>query len=643
MSNRPEFSNIIKAIRAAENPSAVDYRSALDFLDHPPRECAHVARAYVEGLKSSSQEVRELCALNIGKFGRRSDWAVPALVEAFDRAMPESMEAAAVAFSLAALKTKAAAAGLATFVEHKFATGRDNDYRVVDALKALSGMGPLAAPYLPLYHQAFERLRGDSSHLQEEVRLARTALSKSIRNEYQRYTNTSEAGTDRLFQIDLTKDEIELDIARELGTSTLLFDQRVLFNNPTQEVRCIVLQLPNNSLACIGVLDTFTGEQLQANFGVFIQQVRRALQATINPNHPLLFFLSIMPDRSSDGSHQLKQALLEKEENRNLSHSWRSALESIQAFDSSLSDVEGYLLTPLSPPLSFMQYYEGALQDKLSTEFLLRYGAQAEEHSVDYTSMESDFSREIRDILQQPAQSPSRSKATKQPLPSRYQDSLAGTSIQELPLPKSLQDFFAEAAAYHERREELRQYYQGLLSDPANNPEEIHSELFVVGDIGMGEAPPFPSELLTRQKENWALDASSLSIYTSVAIDPLQEGIVLAASLDSSFKVFSNVPLTVVTCSHSYSWNKHDLELMLALNVLNLFIPPESDGRPSIRQETFGAPPKHTACSQTTVDLVQDFADELLFKVPEYGGFISAERIKNWIRSKVRERTFRKD
>lgn len=95
---------------------------------------------------------------------------------------------------------------------------------------------------------------------------------------------------------------------------------------------------------------------------------------------------------------------------------------------------------------------------------------------------------------------------------------------------------------------------------------------------------------------------------------------------------FTNVPRSVV--SHSpdgFEWGDGDRgSADLALNILNAFVPPNTDGLPAV--DCFRG-----HCSTTAHRLHQKFKDEIISRVPHQGGMIPGAVIEAWLASHFEE------
>jgi hypothetical protein len=90
--------------------------------------------------------------------------------------------------------------------------------------------------------------------------------------------------------------------------------------------------------------------------------------------------------------------------------------------------------------------------------------------------------------------------------------------------------------------------------------------------------------------------------------------------------VVTNVPWTVIQHSpEGFEWGyAGSAPADLALNILNAFMPPGSDGQPPIKCW-------QGYCSYTAMVLHQHFKDAFIYSADRSGTTISANTIKNWL------------
>lgn len=106
--------------------------------------------------------------------------------------------------------------------------------------------------------------------------------------------------------------------------------------------------------------------------------------------------------------------------------------------------------------------------------------------------------------------------------------------------------------------------------------------------------------------------------------DPIDYDIELVRTGDGN--VVTNVPWSVIHHSpNGFEWGYMGSgPADLALNILNAFAPPGSDGQPAVKCfEGFS--------SYTASMLHQEFKNHFLVGLPEKGGTITADDIKEWI------------
>ncbi len=102
--------------------------------------------------------------------------------------------------------------------------------------------------------------------------------------------------------------------------------------------------------------------------------------------------------------------------------------------------------------------------------------------------------------------------------------------------------------------------------------------------------------------------------------------------IDTASEVNTNVPWSVI--SHSpdgFNWGYNGSgPADLALNILNAFVPPGTDGHEAV--DCWKG-----QCSQTAWDLHRDFKNFFLAQLPVDGGMILAQTIEYWIKERREE------
>jgi len=105
-------------------------------------------------------------------------------------------------------------------------------------------------------------------------------------------------------------------------------------------------------------------------------------------------------------------------------------------------------------------------------------------------------------------------------------------------------------------------------------------------------------------------------------------------NIDSASDVDTNVPWSVIDHSpDGFNWGYGGSgPADLALNILNAFVPPGTDGHEEVNCY-------RNTCSRTAWDLHQAFKNEFLVGMSMEGGPIEADTITEWLEAHTDERT----
>jgi hypothetical protein len=127
----------------------------------------------------------------------------------------------------------------------------------------------------------------------------------------------------------------------------------------------------------------------------------------------------------------------------------------------------------------------------------------------------------------------------------------------------------------------------------------------------------------------------------TLALDPAKYGAIFFRCTHEGLPVHvSNIPFSVFEFNESFSWGYRGTgPFNVAKNVINAFVPPESDGKPAREANTtYWGIRKQTFASHTADAVAEAFYEQMLVKIPAWGGYISAPRIKQWILAEVARR-----
>jgi hypothetical protein len=265
-----------------------------------------------------------------------------------------------------------------------------------------------------------------------------------------------------------------------------------------------------------------------------------------------------------------------------------------------------------------LQYLEGSIRDERIRQRCLVHQAQAPEHTLHYSELQWDFPSDYTRVAL--------GETSPQEPVTIFADSFDTQRDAEFfgkTLPQSISEFLTRCKLVCQLEEYVAPGDERWLDWPP--PQDLDPELI------MDKARPFE---LTHPRDHRQL---------LLNVDPRVHGVFVcrAKDQDGEYYIVSNVPSTVFNRSTTYEWGYDGAGPSdLALNILNYFMPPGSDGaEPQQMPECYWSRNQRSSASETAVKLAGKFKEEFIRNLPAWGGVIAASRIKAWLLRQAAEQS----
>lgn len=282
-------------------------------------------------------------------------------------------------------------------------------------------------------------------------------------------------------------------------------------------------------------------------------------------------------------------------------------------------ELRKYLSTtkPLSP--QFIQYLNGLIEDEVIAERFAAQNIQSGEAYLDYTSLTSSFSAEVASAW--------KGEKREQSHRTVFGDSLDSEENREFyarGLPEEIRELLL-------RYDQIASMYDSELAEP-----EYKSPLF----YDWPYLDEFPQEYLSTESYPYALESHSDLKMVHLLLDPIEYGVIffVARPNEGEPYIVSNIPHTAFVGSNGFGWGYSGSgPLEFAANILNRFVPPDSDGLEPLEQEqNYWQPRRISFLSGTAHRLGSDFQGSFLQSPKMMGaGYISSQRIQEWVLDKI--------
>jgi hypothetical protein len=378
------------------------------------------------------------------------------------------------------------------------------------------------------------------------------------------------------------------------------------------EVRCVVIQREPGRLLCIAVWDHFSSSKLFNNFGSFVRGVAQTF-----PSERIQFGVFITTGRDSRLHEYTKvDTIFDTDRGEYLAKQWHPNKDLAQDLGASIRDIRSLFCKPPPFPAEFLNFIHGRNQDEIMKASFLENLRDSNQLSLDYSPLHSEFCDEVKEIIRSGEARPRAHAGV-------YADSFDSAKNEEF-FASSLPDEIKNLMIQCKRITEMWRA----------NPERVRQEN--EASLDWPDPADIPRAYRIAKRRRYEIEIAEKEGQIILDLDPLKHGVVaFRCKRDNCFYEVTNVPVSVCTSIYSYTWCEIG-SYLFALNVLNCLVPPGLDGLEAVDGEPSarGLPYK-TSASRTATELARSFESEFIRKLPIWGGAISADRIRNWIRNKL--------
>lgn len=601
---------------AVNGPDAGRAYQYLKDLSADPHGVA--AQSLLRALSKPSSDLQTLAALGLGRFGRGVPGVVDALAGLALDSSRDLFVCSAALHALAQLQTSESVRRLLDIM-HKIVGDPERALLFQSACSSIKVAGASITPHIPALLALTDRVA------QQQMYELDSAFKAAINSASTLYGNFARDGYSQIRGDYLGKEPLSLNGTTPVGDLTVLLDQRVRYLSGYQrheqdrhskvherdrhETRMVVVGKETGPLLVIAVWDFMTSFSLVNTIEYFAEGVSKAFRQTRSQQRQLSFGY-FTPGTPAEPKGTFTAIKITRSDDNSLEVAWGND----KALDSWAGDSAAELRTYLSvsPQITtdLLEYLEGSIRDERMKRRFLVQQAQSPEAHLDYSSLEWDFPRQVRDVLEGRAAAPVPGKV--------FGDSFDQPEDVEFfgkALPDSIQELLKRCESEYLLQKSLDRSDLRHLDWPS--PFDIEQELIITAQR--------PFELQhPRDSRQIVLD-----------LDPRTYGAFVFRSKDDNdqYYIVTNVPATVFNCSSSFEWGYSGAgPSELALNILNFFVPPGSDNRPASQMAPcYWSRSQRSLVSDTAVRLATDFREELITPLPLFGGFIAAARIREWI------------
>jgi hypothetical protein len=296
---------------------------------------------------------------------------------------------------------------------------------------------------------------------------------------------------------------------------------------------------------------------------------------------------------------------------------WLPASRFEQIFAEHAHQVWTLLRKPPAIPQGFMEFIRGRAQDAIVEKNLTQERKNSPEGRLVYTALKTQFCDEVAEVIRTGEN------------PTTEPKLICGDSFD----PQGNEEFFARALP-REIQDIMTQCQ--IVAEQARESGDKNTTDLEWPDIAL-----LPAELIVRVPRLFEIEVQDGIGQVTLALDPAKYGAIFFRCTHEGLPVHvSNIPFSVFEFNESFSWGYRGTgPFNVAKNVINAFVPPESDGKPAREANTtYWGIRKQTFASHTADAVAEAFYEQMLVKIPAWGGYISAPRIKQWILAEVARR-----
>lgn len=617
--SQPQGANkITEAISQVEQGKEREAREAFDFLKAVPDSYSRAVEAFRPGLSSENSDVQIVCATAIGRFGRRVPWVIPEFSKLLRSPETKPFVRSAVAHSMGDLKSVEAAEALAAAIEEHLDVKSMTSFPFDAALNALARLGGIANNQRDVFQKACGFAEGISNRsLLAIISLQYNKFLSQVNEDFLSYAKD---GPGKVFR-ELTaadsgaEQPLTLEKLARLGKWTLKVDDRFVIDSPP---------LPDlNSLPQEAQEFFSAGRLLEARIAVLTRRLGKTaviacqdeftVGSVINRIEDVAVFMSEKtgwdPRRVNwftfsrgSGPDVLKGelslvAVQYDSEGMPQNAAWTGEEAAQGILGRSFGDIRRYLVRHSFQPEDFPQYVMGLRHDQEIRERFEYERSTSPEGRVHYNDLPTPLGSQIKNVLA--GVSPN---IDDDPLGNEYSDSL-DPDFPDVGIQTSIDYRLLEAL---------------------NTGQEA------------GICLPLADDLLIEDRDSFGHPDGAELNANDLAGNLIQDAVVLIREVDpetGGWRLRTNVPRITHRGSIGYEWGYWGSgPRELALNILNHFVPPGSDGITEVEAEKIYWPPRvRTFSSATALILGPLFVEEVISNIPRAGGIISSDRIRDWI------------
>ena len=581
------------AIRKLEMGSNI---AAFQFLKDLGPEYAVALPALIEGLKSSNTDAQTTCALAVGRLGFEKEAVIDPLFKLLTGSADPFVKAAAAA-ALGDHISPLAALKLSEFLtEH--VNDKTNSFLVQSALEALARLGGIASNFRGTFSEVREKATKSQRHF---VNKAHEAFLKNIHNDLYAFAINSGA------PLDQSEVQGYRPLAK-LANYDLVLDRRVSLAQPLlDECRTLIFKQRKDTFGLEQPLHVVIFCQDELTLGSPMNRFESYV-STINSSGILpkdgavVWCLYLWGYGEEVFSGKLSAVDVEFDEAPAVA-SWGNTPELQLILGEDYPKIHEHLAAGALPPEGFTEYCMGKRVDAVARQRYEEVQRSSPEGIAQYPAAEEgSIAKVVAAIVRNEVPAP---KITLRP---NYGDSFDKDGLDPDLLPELDRDLISAVVKSEE-------FGTLDIDDPLLETVILDEHL---------PSPITPPDYLPKMSLPWSAPRGDI-VCLKIEVDEDQE------------ILLTNVPWSVYEGHSGFSWGyTGGGPGALALNILNAFIPPRSDGAEAVEQErTSWHPKKRTFASATALMLHADFEREFIAKLPQEGGIISGERICDWILNKL--------
>lgn len=607
-----KVSDAISALEA-NGPGA---GAAMDFLMALRSDPYRLAvKSFLPALKSESSDVRSIAACALGRFGRGNQEVFEALTAAYTCEEDRFSTASRILHAIASLQTPAAARFLVNELKNVLDINPDS-VEVNSVGSAIRVLGVAIVQEMKNIHEVLFTTHKLDHYLHRKLY---HEICKDMARLYERFRRD---GYNHLKGGFLEYRDLHATTGEQFGEVSVITDQRVEFltlprysasvdlnhvpEEYRQEVRIVILEKPHKDYLVVAVADWMTKPSLSSKIEEFGRAaIQSMVQSGLKTDRVQFgIFRPTDMDRPFTGF-----TLVIKDKLPTIGHfSYDKSLD--DWCGESAKEVRSLLSRAPVPTLDLQEYAQATIQDERIQQLYKQQLSTSPDSRIDYSELASDFTHAVQSMRE-----------------------------RKLPVSRQKRSVFADSFDAAENAEFFGATVPVEVKEHLVRCEhifEVSKDSKVHPDSIAWPSPlELPFELFRSEIRSYEFGAPTSDFEKSLDLDPRIHGVVLLVGRgeDGEMWRMTNIPRTVFNRSSGFSWGYSGSgPYELALNILNYFVAPGSDGLPEhALQSPYWGSRKRTFASDTALKLSRQFREEFIENLPLYGGIISADRIRQWI------------